>query len=129
MVRNKNSYSKPSSNFARPDKKTKQQRDRILIVCEDSRNSVAYFTALIGDLHLTSANVHVTGNCGSAPSSVHKYAKDNLGDTYDVIYCVFDKDDQKDYDKILKAIKSGTKKYALSPVFLALNFGSSYIMN
>ena len=47
---------------------------RVLIVCEDSKSSVFYFEEMVKDLGLTAVKVRGK-ECGSAPSSVLKYAQ------------------------------------------------------
>lgn len=98
----------------------KPERSRILIVCEDSKHSVHYFTDLRNDLGLNATNVQIKGKeCKSQPSKVYEYAQKELnndievnGDdnSYDVIYCVFDKDEHKDFDQVLEKIKK-TRKF------------------
>jgi hypothetical protein len=74
----------------------------ILIVCEDSKSSPAYFRKYRKKLSLRSVNVEVCGEeCGSAPKSVVDFAKvkklevetSTVRDEYDVIFCVVDVDD------------------------------------
>ena len=70
------------------------QELRVLIVCEDSKSSVFYFDSMAKDLRLSA--VEVRGKeCGSAPSSVLTYAKEQYekskgdGNTYDAVLLCF----------------------------------------
>lgn len=100
--------------FARPNAGSKLQRDRILIVCEDSVTTPRYLKALCSKLGLAaSTDVKVYGEeCGSAPSSVYEYAiealekdiKTNAENAFNRTYCVFDKDDHNDYESTLNKI-------------------------
>ena len=82
---------------------------RVLIVCEDSKSSVFYFEEMVKDLGLTAVKVRGK-ECGSAPSSVLKYAQNQYeqskkeGDTYDAVYCVFDRDQHPCFDATVAAI-------------------------
>ena len=87
------------------------QELRILIVCEDSKSSVFYFDSMAKDLRLSA--VEVRGKeCGSAPSSVLTYAKEQYekskgdGNTYDAVYCVFDRDKHTCFDATVEAIET-----------------------
>lgn len=75
--------------------------DFVLIVCEGEKTEPNYFRALVRDLRLSSANVVVTGDGGSAPQSVVAYAIERFAanPTYDAVFCVFDKDGHARYDE------------------------------
>jgi len=90
-------------------------KDRILIVCEDAKITPNYFTDFRTDTKLTSTDVKVCGEeCGNAPTSVYEYAlseldkdfKDKGDDSYDRIYCVFDRDGHADFDSTMAKIKA-----------------------
>jgi hypothetical protein len=116
------------ADFRRKSKNHKETRDRILIICEDGKRSVEYFEALCTDLELTSADVRVCGKeCGSAPSSVYKYAKEAIDtdiiaygrdNAFDRAYCVFDKDNHADYQRTLSDMKrnKGHKNIPVIPI-------------
>src|SRR5205814_2009890 len=90
---------------------SKEARRRVLIACEDSKTSVNYFKALCKDLRLTDEEVVICGECGSAPKSVYAYARqEGTEGEYDKAYCVFDKDDHKDYASTLGNIRSNHGK-------------------
>jgi len=84
--------------------------DRALIVCEGERTEPNYFEELVDHYRLNSANVMITGECGSSPMSVvnharqlYREAKDE-GNSFDQVYCVIDRDDHPDYQKALDAV-------------------------
>ncbi|NOT15911.1 MAG: RloB domain-containing protein [Methylotenera sp.] len=104
-----------TSGFARKSatrsKAYQPSRPHILIVCEDSKSSVFYFEAMANDLRLSAVNVR-GGECGSAPSSVLEYAEKQYmqsikdGDRYDIVYCVFDRDNHDSFETTVKQIKT-----------------------
>ena len=80
----------------------------MLIVCEGEKTEPHYFKSLIAKLGLTTAEVEICGNCGSAPTSVVKYGnkKFSADPDYDLIFFVFDRDSHTDYDDALALIQS-----------------------
>lgn len=85
--------------------------EKILIVCEGQKTEPNYFNELKDYYQLNTTHiVDIDGNCGSDPWSVYQHAKkcasqakkDN--DSYDKVYCVFDKDKHITYQKTLNAI-------------------------
>lgn len=92
--------------------KSRHQMKKILIVCEGEKTEPAYFTDLVNHCRITTASIiEITGDCGSSPTSIVKYAKARYekekkrSDAYDKVYCVFDKDAHADYQKALSQIK------------------------
>lgn len=71
---------------------------KILIVCEGEKTEPNYFIGARDHYKLNTANVEVTGECGSDPMSIVNFAKQryrqekDLGDSFDKVFCVFDKD-------------------------------------
>ncbi|MDC9726011.1 MAG: RloB family protein [Gammaproteobacteria bacterium] len=59
---------------------------------------------------LNTANVAIDGTCGSSPNSVFKRATEKYisekskGDSYDRVYCVFDKDSHETYESTIRSI-------------------------
>lgn len=78
----------------------------MLIVTEGSKTEPSYFRTLIGELGLTTAQVKITGEGGSAPISVVEEAQHILkaDDDYEFICLVFDRDRHDTYDPALKII-------------------------
>ena len=91
---------------------SRKDYDRVLIVCEGSKTELNYLRELADSLALSSANIEVDGNSGSSPISVVRYAKRRYreekakGDTYDRVFCVFDKDKHADYEKAISETKA-----------------------
>ena len=79
-------------------KAIRSQYSKVLIVCEGEKTEPYYFEDLKSHYELNSANIEITGDCGSAPISIFEYAnqrfqeEDRAGDSFDRVYCVFDKD-------------------------------------
>lgn len=80
--------------------------DRVLIVCEGAKTEPHYFEAVRDALELATANVIITGNCGSAPQSVVTEAQKRFKDDpdYDQIYCVFDRDGHTRYAQAMDTL-------------------------
>lgn len=84
--------------------------ERILIVCEGGKTEPIYLKGLVKEYGLNTANVEITGDCGSAPINVVDYAyllykKDKKsGSPYDIVYCVFDKDTHDSYHQAINKI-------------------------
>lgn len=83
---------------------------KILIVCEGEKTEPHYFSDARNYYALNTANIEVCGECGSDPSSILSYAKQryrearDARDSFDRVYCVFDKDSHHHYDKTIKEI-------------------------
>lgn len=96
--------------------------DKVLIVCEGEKTEPNYLTELKDHHQLNSANVEITGDCGSAPSSVFQFARQRFreekdsGNPFDRVYCVFDQDTFTDYTKTIKNIAEATPKDVFSAV-------------
>jgi hypothetical protein len=90
--------------------------DKVLIVCEGEKTEPNYFNELINFYKLNTANVEVDGTCGSSPKSVFERAlvlyqnEERKGDSFDRVYCVFDKDSHDTYDETLIKIAAQNPK-------------------
>lgn len=98
---------------------TRQRQPRVLIVCEDSKSSAYYFQDMAKAFGLSAVDVRGK-ECGSAPSSVLKYAEqeyeqEKSSDPYDRVYCVFDRDQHKSFSPTVKKIS--TLKTSGKPFF------------
>ena len=88
--------------------------DKILIVCEGEKTEPNYFNGVRDYYGLNSANVEICGDSGSDPLSIFRYAKQryreerDAGDTFDRVFCVFDKDSHPQYDEALQIITAQT---------------------
>lgn len=75
--------------------------DKVLIVCEGGKTEPQYFGEIKDHYEIDSANVRITGDCGSDPVSVVNYALELYqyekckGDCFDRVYCVIDQDSYK----------------------------------
>ncbi len=100
-------------------KQERQKQPRILIVCEDSKSSAYYFEDMAKAFGLKAVDVRGK-ECGSAPSSILKYAmkeheQEKLSDPYDRVYCVFDRDQHKSFSPTVNRIS--TLKMSGEPFF------------
>ncbi len=93
-------------------KAKRKSYDKVLIVCEGSKTEPSYFIELVDHYEINSANVAIDGFCGSSPRSVYErahalyLAEAAKGDSFDRVYCVFDKDSHDTYDETLTRIAS-----------------------
>lgn len=82
--------------------------EMVLIVCEGEKTEPNYFSALINDLQLNTANiVIVKNNEGSSPRTIVDFAlaEYKKEKEYDRIFCVFDKDRHSTYSWALDKIR------------------------
>lgn len=96
--------------------------DKVLIVCEGEKTEPLYFSEIKDYYEINSANISITGECGSDPVSVvthalRLYHDDKKKDeAFDRVYCVFDQDSynlppnkyQQALDKLAGAKPKGT---------------------
>ena len=93
---------------------TKEPLKRILIVSEGIKTEPMYFIKLIDYLKLSNTDIKVIGSKKSCPLKVVEYAKKlqdksiNNG-SYDLVYCVIDKDSHVHYENVLSFIKNNKK--------------------
>ena len=98
-------------NLARSRNKREPYR-RVLIVCEGEKTEPNYFNAFIRHYKISSANVEITGKGGSSPKSVvglAEYLYDQekqVGDTFDKVFCVFDKDSHAAYQDTVVRLRN-----------------------
>ncbi len=97
--------------------------DRVLIVCEGEKTEPHYFQELCDHYRLNSANIEISGDCGSAPINVVERAKklyrteQRNGIPFDRVYCVFDKDTHYTYEPALQEVENAKPK----ATFFAIN--------
>lgn len=80
--------------------KERNERAKVLIVCEDSKTSVTYFKGICKKYRID-AKVTISGECGSAPQTVVNYAIDiceKKSSDYDEAFCVIDRDNHDRFD-------------------------------
>jgi hypothetical protein len=104
------------ANALRRRRASREPYAKVLIVCEGEKTEPNYFHGLKEYYRLSSANVEIGGNIGSAPSNLYDYArqryreeKDN-GDPYDHVYCVFDRDTHDSYLQTVQDIAHSKPK-------------------
>lgn len=85
--------------------------DKVLIVCEGEKTEPLYFRELIDHYEIHSANVRISGDCGSDPVSVVEHGlklyneeKSSKSGAFDRVYCVFDRDDHPNYQHALDIV-------------------------
>jgi hypothetical protein len=89
----------------------RKDRARVLIVCEGSKTEPNYFNALRIELELSRENIEIceaktdSGQRASDPINIVKYALQKSNNSYDHVYCVFDKDRHTNYADALLLIK------------------------
>ncbi len=95
---------------------SRQPYERILIVCEGEKTEPYYFTGLSKKLSLHTANIVITGDCGSSPKNVFEKAQELFKESkddqnsFDKVYCVFDKDGHSTYLDTISRINSQSPK-------------------
>jgi len=96
---------------------------KVLIVCEGEKTEPFYFEDLKLHYKLNSANIEITGDCGSAPVSIFEHANQRYqeekvaGDSFDKVFCVFDKDQHDSYEETLIKINNVVPR----DTFVAIN--------
>ena len=79
-------------------KASRASYDKVLIVCEGGKTEPLYFAEVKDHYEINSANICITGECGSDPVSVVTHAlqlyqnEKVKGVNFDRVYCVFDQD-------------------------------------
>lgn len=95
---------------------TRKPYDRVLIVCEGAKTEPLYFKALREEYKLHTANIEVCNSPGSDPMTIIKYAKARYkeakreGNSFDRVYCVFDKDQHATYQSAIKELENSQPK-------------------
>ncbi|ALQ07754.1 RloB family protein [Pseudoalteromonas fuliginea] len=96
--------------------------ETVLVVTEGLKTEPNYLNELVSRYKLSVANIVIDGESDSSPSSILKYAKQQVkkskakGFNYDRIYCVFDKDSHTCYEKTVIAIKNLPGYYCIKSV-------------
>ncbi len=128
-----------SAALARP-KNTRTAYQRYLIVCEGTKTEPYYLQELVRDLNIRHHTVKIEPSDGSSPDrvvahAVKLYTEDALsGDSFDKVFCVFDRDTHTTFDAAVQSIdrlKAGKhpkpfESITSSPCFeywLLLHFG------
>jgi len=82
----------------------------VLIVCEGQKTEPNYLRELIVHHRLSTANVTVTGDGGSAPASVVDHAIElfESDQDYNAVFCVFDRDAHSSFNQAVLRIRDKT---------------------
>ena len=112
----------PRRRLARSGPK-REPYDRVLIVCEGKRTEPLYFQGLADRYRLSMMNIVIVGS-GSDPRTVVRKAKElrsresRHGEKYDRVYCVFDRNEHKNFkDACKEARDSGVQLARSWPCF------------
>ncbi|MBS0468515.1 MAG: RloB domain-containing protein [Proteobacteria bacterium] len=118
--------------------KQRAQNIRYLIVCEGAKTEPYYFQGLLDDRGIRPTSVRIASNQGASPDRVVEHAlrlyeeDAHLGDPYDAVYCVFDRDKHTTFDASVQRTKDcsahGKPLIAITStpcfeVWLLLHFG------
>ncbi|MCV3453552.1 RloB family protein [Campylobacter sp. FU_520] len=89
------------------DRKPKRQENEvILIVCEGEKTEKNYLNRLKDFFNLSNVSINIISGKDSDPLKIVKFTKEkSKGNSYDKIYCVFDKDTHSDFDKARQKCK------------------------
>ena len=99
-----------SANQLRRRGPRREPYDRVLIVCEGSKTEPNYCREMVIQHRLSTANIEITGDGGSAPSSVveHALALFKRCPDYDRVFCVFDRDEHTTFQQAVDRV-DGTR--------------------
>ncbi len=95
----------------------RQPYDSVLIVCEGSKMEINYFNGLINHLKLSTVNIQMLDIKQTTPDSLFREAKGlyqdakRKGNSYDKVYCIFDKDRHAKYQETKDNIEQAKNFY------------------
>lgn len=105
---------------------SRRRYDKVLIVSEGSKTEPNYFTEIKCHYEIATANIKISGECGSDPVSVvnhgielYKQEIEKRKEPYDRVYCVFDRDKHPNFDEAKLLINRLTPRdtyYAITSV-------------
>ncbi|HEH4644954.1 TPA: RloB domain-containing protein [Campylobacter coli] len=83
------------------DRKTKRKENEvILIVCEGEKTEKNYLNQLKDFFRLSNVSINIISSKKPDPSQIVEFTKEkNKDDSYDKIYCVFDKDTHSNFNE------------------------------
>lgn len=102
---------RPSKSSLKRGKQLREEYELIAIVCEGTKTEPLYYDDVKKVERLPSANIFVTGDCGSDPLSVVKhgiylyeksFAEKNPSTLYDIVFCVIDRDAHQTFNAALE---------------------------
>ncbi|MCB8747951.1 RloB family protein [Rhodoferax sp. U2-2l] len=88
---------------------------RYLIVCEGTKTEPQYFAEILVDKRIHPQRVKVARNDGSSPDRIVEHALNiyeedaKLGDAYDKVFCVFDRDSHASFEPAIQRIRQLAK--------------------
>lgn len=101
---------RPSKSSLKRGKQVREEYELIAIVCEGTKTEPFYYDDVKKVERLPSANIFVTGDCGSDPLSVVKHginlyeksvAEKNPSTLYDIVFCAIDRDAHQTFNAAL----------------------------
>lgn len=105
---------------------------RFLSYAREKKTEPQYFQELVDHYEIHSANVKISGECGSDPLSVvthgldlYQNEKDADSGAFDRVFCVFDRDAHPNYQAAVQKVQGKNSKMCSSQSHLcqALNTG------
>ncbi|ELS40696.1 RloB family protein [Pseudomonas syringae] len=90
----------------------RQRYEKVLIVCEGGKTEPLYFTEVKDHYEIDTANIRISGDCGTAPISVvyhgeALYSQElRCGEPFDKVFCVFDRDQHESFDEAITRIQA-----------------------
>lgn len=91
-------------------KRDRSRSSRYLIVCEGTMTEPHYFRELLNDLKILPQSVRISPNRGTSPDRIVEHALNvynedaSSGDSFDKVFCVFDRDTHETFDAVVKRI-------------------------
>ena len=111
---------RPSKSSLKRGKQLREEYELIAIVCEGTKTEPFYYDDVKRVERLPSANIFVTGDCGSDQLSVVRHgikqnkksvAEKNPSTLYDIVFCVIDRDAHQTFNAALDcALQYNRKK-------------------
>lgn len=93
-------------------KPTRELYEKVLIVCEGSKTEPNYFNEIKDHYEIDTANIMISGECGSDPVSVVKHGEEifriaaRTTEPFDKVYCIFDRDNHANFEEAITLIQS-----------------------
>ncbi len=112
MMGTDNLFHKRKEKKLERNKPTRRLYEKVLIVCEGSKTEPNYFNELKDYYEIDTANIRISGKCGSDPVSVVRHGEElfraaaRTTEPFDKVYCVFDRDNHNNFDEAVNLLKS-----------------------
>lgn len=95
------------------NKALRERYQKVLIVSEGSKTEPNYFTEIKSHYEINTANIRISGKCGSDPVSVVRHGKELYAEEiqkglepYDRVFCVFDRDQHENFAEAVSLVDS-----------------------